>query len=231
MRYNPEFVTQMKFDENEILTYQLLCLWMDMTKKIVPDYRHVTIPKNLKNIRKSLIWKQIRKFVIENRKRFVGFQFVIFMQAQLQILGKLCKEGVPVLIDASCLCGDNAEKRWCVWKKQVQEANKVTKITYDFVESNLEFDLQNTLTSIKKLCSNEISFCNYEKNSGGLIKYAILKQISPVYVLLSPWLQKMSQQLQKDLADILNTDGYKDFKLENAKKLMTRIFAHEFSMS
>jgi len=231
MRYNPEFAVQMKFDENEILTYQLLCLWIDMTKKMIPDYRHTNIPKNLKNIRKSLIWKQIRKFVIENRKRFVGFQFVIFMQAQLHILGKLNKEGVPVLIDASCLCGDGAEKRWCVWKKQVQEANKVTKISYDFVESNLEYDLQTTLTSIQKLCGNEITFSNYEKNSGGLIKYAILKQISPVYVLLSPWLQKMTIQLQKDLADILNTDGYKDFKLETATKLMTKFFPHEFNMS
>jgi len=87
MRYNPEFAVQMKFDENEILTYQLLCLWIDMTKKMIPDYRHTNIPKNLKNIRKSLIWKQIRKFVIENRKRFVGFQFVIFYAGTIAHFG------------------------------------------------------------------------------------------------------------------------------------------------
>ena len=227
MRYNPEFPIKMNFNEDETFAYQLLCIWIDLRQKFIPDYLHTPLPKNLKNLRNSLLFKQILKFVRDNRRRFKGFQFVIFMTAQLQILGKLHKEGKAVLIEASCLTGKSADARYAVWKKQIQAANKVTKITYEFVASNLEFDLKNTYESIKTFCKNDINFENYAKESSSILKFAILKKISPVYVLLSPWVKQLPTQLQNDLNDILNIETYKNFDLTNAMPMFNKFFKHE----
>lgn len=227
MRYNPEFPIKMNFDEDETFAYQLLCIWIDLRQKFIPDYLHTPLPKNIKNLKNSLLFKQILKFVKENRNRFKGFQFVVYMTAQLQILGKLHKEGKPVLIEASCLSGKSADARYAVWKKQIQEANKVTKITYEFVSTNLEFDLKTTHESIKIFCKNDLSFENYSKECSSLLKFAILKKISPVYVILSPWIKKLPEQLQSDLNDILNVETYMNFDLTNAKPLFKKYFSYE----
>jgi hypothetical protein len=229
MRYNPEFPINMSFDENETFVYQLLCIWIDLRVKIIPDYLHTPLPKNLKDLRNSLIFKQLLKFVKENRSRFKGFQFVLFMQAQLQILGKLHKEGKSVLIDASCLYGKGADRRWCVWKKQIQEANKISKINYEFVASNLEYELKETLTSIKNMCSNELTIEKYKREAGSLLKYAILKKLSPVYFILSPWIKTLPEQILQDLEDMLNIKAYKDFDLTNAQPIFSKFFAHEIN--
>ena len=227
MRYNPEFPISMKFDEDETLAYQLLCIWIDLRLKFIPDYLHTPLPKNLKNLKKSLMFKQLLKFVKDNRIRFKGFQYVIFMTAQLQILSKLHKEGKSVLIEASCLCGKGADARYAVWKKQIKDSNKISKINYEFVESNLEFDFKNTFESINKFCKNEINLENYLNECTSLLKFAILKKISPVYVILSPWVKKLPQQIQDDLNDITNTETYKKFDLANAMPLFNKFFAHE----
>lgn len=231
MKYDPELALNLGFDADETLAYQLLCLWIDMRYKIIPDYIHTKIPKNCKNLKKTLIFKQMKKFVIENRHRFKGLQYILFMQAQLDILGKLHKEGKPVLIEASVLCGENADKRWAVWKKLLQDANKITKITYEFVSSNLEFELRETLSSVKEMCKNNLAFEKFEKEAAVLLKYAILKKLSPIYVILSPWVKKLPEQVQNDLADILNLSAYKDFDMKNAIKVFEKYFSHEISMS
>lgn len=227
MRYNPEFPILNKFNEDETLAYQCLCIYSQLREEIVPNYIHSKIPSAAKDLRRTLIFKQMLKFVKTNRHRFKGYQFVLFMRAQLEVMRKLQNDGIKVLIEPSIFCGNQADKRWLLWKKWVNDSNKISKITYEFVASNLTFEFENTFNAIKNMCSNEITLENYLKESPVLLKLTILKKISPIYIYLSKWVRKLPEQIQNDLRDISNSNSFKDYDMNRAQEFYEKYFGYE----
>lgn len=227
MNYNPEFPIANNYTEDETLTYQCLCIYFKLRQEIIPNYIHTKLPSNKKDIRTSLVFKQMLKFVKANRHRFKGFQFILFMRAQLEVMRKLQNDGVKVLIDPSIFCGKKADNRWSLWKKWVQDHNKITKITYEFVPSNLIFDFENTKSSIKQMCDNTLTFEKYNQESPVLLKLAITKKISPIYVYLSCWIKNLPDQIKNDLYDICNISTFADYDMTNAKQLYDKYFDFE----
>lgn len=229
MNYDPEFPIRNSYDENETLAYQLLCIYIKMRQEIIPNYIHSRIPSNTKDLRKSLLFKHLLKFVKTNRHRFKGYQFVLFMRAQLEVMRHLQQQGAKILIEASILCGTQADKRWSIWKNWVRESNKITKITYAFVPSNLNWEFENTLNSIKDMCDGELSFGKFSKESPVLLKLVILKKISPVYINLSCWVKKLPEQIKQDVYDLANIKLFDDFDMKDALSLYQVVFKHELN--
>jgi hypothetical protein len=217
--------------QEETAAYQLLSYYIKMRRTIFPDYRHGRTIKNVKNIRKSILFKHMLKFLKENNHRFDLFHSTLFIRAQLEIMKKIQNDGNKPLVEVNMLHGPQADRRWELWKKWVKERNNVSQINYVFVESNIVCDFEKTKKEICNMLNNEIDFNNYAAHASTILKLAILKKISPIYVICSEWVKQLPEQIKNDLNDLCNLDNFKDFNLENAINLYKKYFGYEINKS
>jgi hypothetical protein len=229
MEYSPQMAFEMKFNDDETQAYQLCSYYLKTRNAIFPNYRHSKTVKDIRNLKRSIIFKHIMKFIKENRHRFDIFQSMLFIRAQLEIIKKIQNDGHKALVEVNMLHGEQADKRWELWKKWVRERNNVSKIEYAFVESNLIADFTRTKNTLENLLKDDNNISNYVANASNILKYVILKKIAPVYVLLSEWVKKLPEQIKCDIYDLCKIENIEDFNLENAKKLYQKYFENELS--
>lgn len=229
MQYDPQIAVEGNFTSEETLAYQLTCHWVELRHKIFPDYRHQRVSARKGDIRNSYLFKNIFKFVKDKRKAFKGFQFVLYMRAQLEILKKIQNDGHQVVVEANCLHGEQAEKRWCLWKKKVAVENATTKIEYHVVESNIEIELDKSKKTIISILGNNLTKEKYVDSSLDILKFVILKKISPLYILVSKWAACLSPEILQDIKDLSNTKKYDDYNLDTVVNLYNKMFDFELN--
>ena len=139
---------ELGYSQEETLAYALTCWWIELRNKIFPDYRHQPVGGRRGDIRSSYLFKNVLKFVREKKEKFKGFQYVLYMRAQLEVLKKIQNDGKPVVVEANCLHGDQSYKRWLVWKKIVAVKNNTSKINYKVVDINLTHEFEKTQKSL-----------------------------------------------------------------------------------
>jgi hypothetical protein len=226
MKYDPHMALELGLNQDETLAYQLSCQWFELTRKILPNYCHPRIARK-GDFRKSIVFKHMLKFVKENKDTLAGFQFVLFIRAQLEIVHKLQKEGKRILVDPSLLHGDKSKARWAVWKKLVKEKRQTTKVAYAYIKSNVISEFELTLKTIKDLLKDDVSIENYIKESPNILRFVILKKISPLYVVCSLWVKRLPEQIKIDIIDLSNTENLKDFDLSEIHSIYKKYFDFE----
>jgi hypothetical protein len=227
MKYDPQIAVDGNFTPEETLAYQLTCHWVELRHKIFPNYRHQKISSRKGDIRKSYLYKNILKFVRDKSKNFKGFQYVLFMRAQLEVLKKIQNDGHKVVVEANCLHGEQAEKRWGLWKKKVALENATTKIEYSVVESNVEIEFEKTKRTILLVLNNNITKENYINSKLDILKFVILKKISPLYIITSKWIKLIDQETLQDMKDLSNVKKYEDYNLDIVVKTYNKFFDFE----
>ena len=227
MQYNPQIAAEGNFTPEETLAYQLTCHWVELRHKIFPNYRHQKMSGREGDIRKTYLFKNILKFVRDKNKTFKGFQFVLYMRAQLEILKKIQNDGHQVVVEANCLHGEQSEKRWMLWKKKVAVENATTKIEYHVVESNIEMELDKTKKTILSILGSDVTKEKYINSSLDILKFVILKKISPLYILVSKWIKIIKPELLQDIKDLSNTKKYDDYNLEKVQTVYNKMFDFE----
>jgi hypothetical protein len=227
MKYDPKIPMENKYTPDETLAYNLLCWWYELSNKIFPNYRHGRIGGRTGDIRKTYIFKNVFKFVKEKKHQFKGFQYVLYIRAQLEVLKKIQSTGKNVNVDTNCLHGKKAMNRWLFWKKQVAVANNTTKATYAIIETTLESEFNKTKKTIKDILKDDCSIDNFIKNRGEILKYLIIKKISPLYILCSKWIKKLDKETQEDFHDIANTKQYDDYDKKSIEKVYNKYFENE----
>ena len=123
MKENPgeevklEAILDYDLDELEAKAYKLCLIWIERSRKIFPDYQHSGMKRG--DPRKSLIFKYCYKLVRETQGVLEDKDYALYIRAQLDVLRHINtgKKTAP-LIDANCLVGDKAWKRWKLWKRK-----------------------------------------------------------------------------------------------------------------
>lgn len=229
MEYNPQMAYELKFNAEETLAYQLSSYYIKSRQKYFPNYRHGRSITDVSKLKKSIIFKHMIKFIKDNSHRFDSFQSMLFIRAQFEIMKKIQDDGKQPLIEINMLHGEQANKRWELWKKWVKEKTNITSINYSFVESNLVYEFEKTKTTISNLLKDDITIGNYIANGSSILKYVLLKKISPLYIICSNWIKALPEQISKDVYDLCNIENYKEFDFEKVKKMYTRYFDHEIN--
>lgn len=218
-----------KMDELEVKALKVCQIWMEMSKKIFPSYNHNKFGKG--DPRKTLMFKVCYKLIRETSGFIGDDDYPLYVRAQLDILKHISLDKGHPLIEVNCLVGDKAWKRWKLWKKkydttvQIRSKSATTKVnnpkiiealrkTKEFF--SLQFENKPTYEKFKEL-----------EKDGSLYRYVNFGKISPYYLVLSPYFEKLSKEcvMQKMNFDIqLYKTGIDESTLEHFKNL----FIYEF---
>ena len=111
-----EAIDKYNMDEMEANACRLAVMWLDQSRKTFPDYRHSKMRKG--DPRKSLIFKICYKLARESNGIIEKNEYSLYIRAQLDVLKYVNEGNLTPLIDAGCLVGEKAWRRWRLWKKR-----------------------------------------------------------------------------------------------------------------
>jgi hypothetical protein len=229
MKYDPEMSMLHGFSGKDDTAYRVCCLWVELSRKIFPDYMHSKTPQ-IKTLKKSVLFRTMLKLIKERDFETIG-EYELFIKAQLMIFKRINKKDTPVLIEPVILTGDPAERRWFYWNKLVANANKLTKQVYSMQDADMEYDLLESLKEIKKICGDELTFEKYAENSSKIKTSAILRKIKPIYIYLSEWIKKLPEELKNDITQRTDSKSFDKFNVDYAKEIYNNLFDFEINRS
>jgi hypothetical protein len=123
MRY-VQLINEFNLTKREAFAIRLAFLYMELSAKYFPDYKHYKIPRK-GDPRKCELFRYCWKLM--NETRLQPHEYRHYIQSQMSILKNIkIAEGYPY-IHPNCLVGEKAWRRWCVWQKYFNEVKKVTE--------------------------------------------------------------------------------------------------------
>ena len=226
MQYNPELALKYGYHGDDEKIYRICCVWVMLSRKIFPDYRHSRIPQIAK-LKNSILFKTIRKLL--NERQFERLEeYVYFIRAQLMVLKNyVVNTGNPVLVEPVILTGEPSERRWFYWKKLVAQANNITRQTYTLQDSDMEFDLCASMAELKIICNDKLTYESFCENQNKIKTGVILRKIKPIYIYLSKWVKNLPIDIRKDLFKRSGAEMYDKCDTSHAEKFYNDNFKFE----
>lgn len=223
-----EIILKYKMNPNEIKAMNLALIWEKYCNEEFPNERHVKLRKN-SDPRKSNLFKYCYKAIRELKSIIDDKDLHLYVKAQLQIL-KLVSDGkIHSLIEPQILVGEKAWKRWKIWKRSYDK--KINKhLIYE------QLGIQTSPSKIKVLLNKNFEFlvsnkCNEFKNFTAKAKDQTINrwiatgQISPYYLVLSPYCSKSKEFLNLEIDFAL----YKPSITPEIENFFKEKFFHEFT--
>ena len=192
-----ESISKYKMDEMESKAYKLAIKWVQLSKKIFPNYNHTVIKKG--DPRKSLIFKFCYKLARETNGLINEEDYDLYIRSQLDII-KHMSNGNPVLVTPACLVGEKAWARWKLWKKRYDKISKkpTSKVETPpsanksgYYKAFAGLDQTKEFFNKNSLVFNLITF---QEKKSDIIRWINLNKISPYYICISPLAKKILQK-------------------------------------
>jgi hypothetical protein len=213
MSYLLEKIQQYKMTDQETRAYKVCLIWMKLSRQIMPDYQHCSLPKS-GDPRKSHLFRMAWKLLREMKGILADSEIALYIRAQLEILrGIKHLDGTHVMVDPICLCGEKAWVRWKVYKKKFESS-------YRDVSQKQDGSIRTSLVKIAADLDKTMSFFKQyypdfpAKNdlvelfeTGMLVRWASQKKISPYYIILSDLPQAIIDEVKKHIdLDLYQSD-------------------------
>ena len=210
-------------DEDMIFAYHLLIYYLNCEYHYFPNYVHTKF-NDLKPVTKQSAYKFLLKYVKDKRSVFTApAEYFIFIKAQMEVI-KLLEHEHPI-IGPSFLIGEKAEKRYFVWRKKMEETKMVTKtITRKLDDKIISSALEKTIESLKDTLGNNFTYDNFYKNIRRIMLQIRAKQIDPIWCFCSDWIQKLPEEIKKEIISLTECEKYKDYNVDDIKKIYNEIF-------
>jgi len=192
--YNFDPIFEYKMNELEATAYKIGLLWLELSRKYFPDYKHTSKFPKKADPRKTSLFKYCYKLARETKGILKFSDYSLYIKAQLQILKHIQLGNTHPLIEPGILVGDKAWIRWKIWKKKydaMQKRQTLEDVDLDKVPiDKIKKELKNT----KEFLSIKFSSYPTEKEmimlATDMERWIALGKVSPFYALMSPWIKK-----------------------------------------
>lgn len=230
-----ETILDYNMDPSEAKAYKIACIYEDEVRKMFPEESRYK--KLSGDPRKRYIFKCCYKLIRETAHKIEDKDYPFYVKSQLDIIKintNLSKK--PPNISPSCLVGDNAWKRWLVWKR-IFEKSKKRADSVDKTNVNAH-SLENVLAALKAdkefltLRLKNLNVANIQKSLDGraMLRWIATKQVSPYYALLSPSLSQWMSERKLTLDSLFHID-FNFFKVginETVENFFNEQFRYEY---
>lgn len=225
-----KIVDKYKMDETESLAYRVGLIWFEKSGKAFPNYKNAGMGRG--DPRRSYLFKLCYKLVRETRGLIKEDEFHLYVRAQIDILKNIkIGDGHPS-VDAGCLIGDKAWRRWKLWKRRYDSiANMKTDAAPSKVSNHKVLDaLRKSKVFLKGELGDSPGIADYvaAESDGALYRWINFGKVSPYYVVMSPF---MSKVIKEERLSRLNFDVklYESGIDDNARSFFRSAFPNEFS--
>ena len=210
MEYNLDPIFEYNMNEEETLAYKIGLLWMAISYKMFPDYRHASGFPKKGDPRKSSLFKFCYKLMRETKGLIEVKDYKLYIAAQLHMLKSIEIGNTHPLIGPWCLVGDKAWVRWKMWKRKYDNIGK-TKTLEDVGLDKASFEeVKKDLDKTKKFIDNKfgpITEVVFQMRTKEIERNISIGTISGFYAALSPWVAKYCNLGDMDLSYFKNVDN------------------------
>jgi hypothetical protein len=202
----------------EAKAWKIAILYLQLTKKYLPDYKHSFISLG-KDPRKTALFKICYKLVRESKLQ--DHEFRLYITAQMQVLKTINCGDCHAYFTPNCLTGNKAWNRWLVWKKKF---NQIKEVDRNATNSEI-FKTKKFLVSKLTLSKEKIIEI---LNNRTLFKWIALGHVSPYYLALSPIVKEWLEKTKTNLLDTFDIDLSLYKTNEELVNYFTKEFSYEF---
>lgn len=226
-----EAIIDYEMDELESKAYKLCLIWLDKSRKIFPEYKHTIMKQG--DPRKSLIFKICYKLARETQGVLEEIEYPLYIRAQLDVLRHINNTGKGnPLIDANCLVGDKAWKRWKLWKRKydsvIAKPSEISQSIGPGVIKAID-GLQRTKEFFAKTFGASPSLEKYREAyiNNNIFRWFNFGKISPYYIAMSPHIAAIMQpEDYKRMSFDINL--YKPCITDEVVRKFKEMFPHEY---
>lgn len=176
---------EIQMNPEELLAFKIYNLWNEKVKKTFPIYAHNKIKSG--DPRRSLTFKIAYKLSREKTGLLLEEDYPLYIQAQLDILKLLSQNETKPVVSPHCLIGDKAWKRWKLWKSKYDKIKFKKELPKKVTNEQVFLLLDKTKEFISSKIQLNIE--NYIENKDNIKIWINIGNISPYYVILSPFIK------------------------------------------
>lgn len=177
-------------DTQEIRAIKLYYFWVVNRRKYFPEMVHSKFSKT-KDPRSTSIFKYCYKLQRESVLEEKDYEN--YIKSQLIVLKYFSKKyNRDLIIDANCITGDKAWKRWKLFETRLKKS-KNNSVDSCVILPNL-FKLEKELVSTKEFLFTNIGEINKEnitKNIQNILYWFNLRKISPYFVCMNKYIREI----------------------------------------
>jgi hypothetical protein len=182
-----------EMDEMEAKAYKLMLLWHQLSHKYFPDVNRGNSYKG--DPRKSMAFKICYKLVRETFTYLEEKDYPLYVRAQLEVLKHIStQQNTNVLIDPNCLVGNQAWKRWLLWKNRYEKKLKKPEQNQQKSQIGETKAIQGLRTTKDFMVKNfgiNYKAQHLEVRKKDIINWINFGKISPYYIVLSPVMKEL----------------------------------------
>jgi hypothetical protein len=206
-----------------------MLLWHSLLQKYFPNMNFGRSKQG--DPRKSLAFKICYKLVRESFTYLDEKDYNLYVRSQLEVLKHLSQQHNNISVDINCLVGNQAWKRWLLWKSRYDKKLKKPDQTRERTligEKKALAGIQSTYDFLNKNFGLSYLYEHLEVRKKDIIIWLNINKISPYYVVLSPFMKKL---LSKDDLSAINFDSkfYEECITPAVKSLYEKLFKNEIS--
>ncbi len=218
-----EPIIKYKMDDFEAKAFKIGLIWEDECKKnlFLEKYEKFKIGADP---RKTNLFKYCYKLAKETNGIIKDNEIHLYVRAQIQVLKSIKQGKVHALISPHCLVGNKAWNRWKLWnriyKKNLNKNLTSEEIGIKIKESVIENEFKRTYSFLKN--NDFFEKQKYFSKITEISRCISTGEISPFYVILSPWIKNIFKEIPVDIA------LYKPSITPNLENKFKEKFNHEF---
>lgn len=217
-----------RMDDLEGKACHITQMWLEQSRKAFPNYRHARMKKG--DPRKSLIFKIAYKLARETQGVLEFQDYSLYIRAQLDVLKYINSGKEHPLIDANCLVGEKAWKRWKLWKKRYDTLkNKPQETVATGIGFQKAMDgIEKTKEFLTKTFNSDLSFERFKESyiNNNIFRWISLGKISPYYLAISPFVKNLFSE--HDFKKInFDINVYKNCINETVQAFFVKSFPNE----
>lgn len=229
-KFDPLIPHKYDLNQAETLAYHCSVVYLTLAYKIFPNYRHCKLPKK-GDIRKSSLFKHCYKMCTNLDGKIKKEHYPLFIKAQFDIFKSIYKAtNVCPIIMPTIISSSKSFNRWHVWKSRY-EAIKVIKTENTTINAERQILINEFVKTVDFINKNSEIFEDFKcffENKNQILKFVILKKLSPYYIALSPWIEKLPENIKQEILNITNAETIKEIMSVDDKKIHHLYFKKEY---